>query len=164
MTARAVRRRTVEINYHTRQNSAYRFGHTNSGRSSERPFFHRACFPAAHCWKSTIKNRSTSHRKPFQRITARILPSPYRWWEELQIRKWLSVAGGEKSVSPTDTRQTTVSPLLTCQALWNDRLWIEIMKKTENLAIPHGNHCENYTILQCRNWLVSIEILKQTKK
>ena len=39
MTARAVRRRTVEINYHTRQNSAYRFGHTNSGRSSERPFF-----------------------------------------------------------------------------------------------------------------------------
>ena len=40
----------------------------------------------------------------------------------------------------------------------------EIMKKTENLAIPHRNHCENYTILQCRNWLVSIEILKQTKK
>ena len=151
MTARAVRRRTVEINYHTRQNSAYRFGHTNSGRSSERPFFHRASFPAA-------------HRKPFQRITARILPSPYRWWEELQIRKCMSVAGGEKSASPTDTRQTTVSPLLTCQALWNDRLWIEIMKKTENLAIPHENHCENYTILQCRNWLVSIEILKQTKK
>jgi len=39
MTARAVRRRTVEINYHTRQNSAYRFGHTNGGRSLERPLF-----------------------------------------------------------------------------------------------------------------------------
>ena len=97
MTARAVRRRTVEINYHTRQNSAYRFGHTNSGRSSERPFFHRASFPAAHrCWESIIKNRFTSHRKPFQRITARILP-PLQVVRGIANKK-VTVSGGRREI------------------------------------------------------------------
>jgi len=39
------------------------------------------------------------------------------------------VAGGEKSVSPTDMRQTTVSMLLTRQTLWNYRLWVETNKR-----------------------------------
>ena len=52
----------------------------------------------------------------------------YRWWDELQTRKWTAVAGGEKSVSPTDMRQITVSMLLTCQTLWNYRLWVETIE------------------------------------
>ena len=37
----------------------------------------------------------------------------------------MSVAGKEKSVSPTDMRQVTVGFVLTCQTLGNYRLWIE---------------------------------------
>ena len=68
MTARAVRRRTVEINYHTRQNSAYRFGHTNSGRSSGASVFSLSILSSSpSLLESIIKNRSTTHRKPLIR-------------------------------------------------------------------------------------------------
>ena len=44
----------------------------------------------------------------------------------MQVGKITSVTGGEKSVSPTDMTQTTVSVLLACQTLMENTILIHL--------------------------------------
>ena len=99
----------------------------------------------------------------FQRITARIFP-PLQVVREIANQN-VNVRGGQRKIGIPhwhEANHSQPSADMSGSVKWPTVDWNN--KKTENLAIPHGNHCENYTILQCRNWLVSIEILKQTKK